>query len=463
MNSLPNQPSDDLVFDGAETPAAASTDDTRWQSTRAVLGLGAVVLAALITLSVLGGFGDNGSDDDAATISETDEPATDATSTPEVTATPEPTPEPTSTPTSTRAPQPDDPDGPADTSGPDDDPSAETDQVIAGWDQVSEIFDGEGVLAVQRDRTSLDLIEMATGRWQTIDTPYLASGLTSSSSNAITQAGIVSTDRGQATFYPWSDDDPIPIGEFGERPLGVSDDIAVLADPDDFFTGGDDLALTAHDLRTGATKTIDLSTGLGPNSFVGFFGAFSVPLTADVGDGTAVWTFDEGWSHLGSGNPVAVASEGLILKTCTLDGGDLACQMETTTLDGTRKPVHPSVTLNGPFGTALSPDLRWLGMEVWRDLEGRTYELVDLETGSVVDAGDIIGDIPEVVGTWLGESGVFARLGERRSLRLINAATGQTVEIDEPPWGARSSSTGPGAITAWIDMDFPEPRSSTAD
>jgi len=439
--------STDLFLEGAPAVEAPPTEDGgRWQWTRAVLGLGSVVLASLIALSLLGGFGDGGADGDATTINETEEASTetdDPTTVP--TSTPLPQPKATGTPPAT--PRSDESDADADH---EDDGS--TDDLIAGWSEVTDLYDGGGVLALQLRRSEIHLVDLATGRWQAVEVPgsSLGRGFTPYASFPL-RAGVVSVTGTRPTFRAWDSTEPEPIGEVGQMVLGRSEDVVILGDDQGLFFGGGGTSLLGLEVATGR---------FGAGALAGVFGSLSYPFAAELGDGVAVWTIDDGWTDLGAGNVLATSAGGLVVQICEVVDDGLTCAMETVALDGTRTEVHPDVSIPQLFGTSASPDLRFVAAWNWPEsgLPGNTYVVTDLRTGTSVDGGPIEPGSFFNGGAWLGDSAVFASIGSRSRLQLTDAATGQAVVIDDVPWPRASTPMNPSeSLATWIDMPFPEP------
>lgn len=464
----------ELHIDGAEMVDGSEPDDGRWQLSRAVLGLGAAILAVLIGLSVLSGLGDSGSDDDVATINETDGDETDgdepgATPTVEPTATARPT---TTSTATQRATEPGDEDSPtgstdAGVETEEAEPEPTPDQVIDNWDDARALYDQEGVLAVRRSRSQVDLVDLATGRWQTVDTPSGSPGFSPTGDGSFaTSAGIVTATGTQPTISPWDGSEPRLIGESGQFLVAVSEDIVVLGTNEFPIFWDTETTMTATELATGDTRTVAMANGFGLFSIQGIFGALSYPFAGDFGASTAIWTFDDGWTDVGPGNPIAASTGGVLVQTCSAEtDGAMTCALDMVTPDGTRTAAHPDVAVASPWAAVLSPNLRWLASAPWPGGRASPYSLIDLETGSTVEGGTLFVDLgPSAPGVWLGDSGVFAMLGQRGSLYLTNAATGESVELEDVPWPPISPQySNYPAIVSWLDMPMPASLPSAAE
>jgi len=455
----PPASSHDLLLDGASAIESPPADDgQRWQWTRAVLGLGSVVLALLIALSLLGGIGGGDTDADVATINDNEDSATDDDETAADTE-PSPTPRPTATSRPATTPEPDDLDGSVSSE------AGEDPDRFADWSRVTNVYDGGGVLVLQRNPRALDLIDLASGEWQTIESSTSSLGLGFSPYNSFaTRAGVVTATGTQPTLRRWDETEPEPIGEPEQMVLGYSDEVIILGDDEGLFFGRGGTSLVGVEMETGRTAAVDLPDGFGAGALVGLFGSLTYPFAAELGDGLGIWTFDDGWAHLGPGNVIAIGAGGAVVQVCEVEAaGSLACAMETVTLDGTRTAVHPEVNLPQVFGTMASPDLRFVASVNFSASGPTNYQLTNLETGATTDAGIADDNSFFNGGTWLGASGVFAVLGPGQSLTLTNAVTGQSVEIDDVPWasGARTPMNPNDSMATWIDMPFPDPLPAT--
>ena len=500
-DSLQLAPPSGLALDGVEVVDSPTSDGQRWQSTRTILGLGAVVLAVLIAMSALGGFGDSAdidragvnetasadTDDPDTDDADTDDPDTDDADTDDpdtndadsaaATQTPEPTAEPDPPSTSTqvataRAPSPEDPDGPAASNDARDrtdeteteteiEPEPEPEQIIAGWDQVTEIYKGGGVVTVQSTRNDLHVIDLATGRWNKFDTPPATSSFQPTGAVSFPmKSGIVVLSGDGPELRPWDGSKSTSLGSVNDIVIATDDDNVIVGDENAIFFRPSEGGLIAHRPSTGESRMLEVPNGR--YTMWRTFTSTEYPLPTDTGGGTAIWSFDDGWIDLGPGNAIAVGRQGALLEVCDVTTkASLVCIFEIVKLDGSRSAVHPSIADSSPFGTKLSTDLQWLAhfSANSESAQSETFFLTDLQTGTRVEAGQSRSGGQAGSGAWLGDSEVFVVIGKDQVMHFTDATTGEMVEIAEVPWTSRPSGSA-GSATTFVDMAFPEPIAS---